>query len=194
MQKPKKIALDMDEVIVNFVDGILDAINLEFGSDLKREQITEWDMGSVLNPVIGYSWWKWLESHSWVWAQFKPTKGAIGAIDKLAQMEGVEIEIVTSKPEWAVWTVWKWLGKYRPNIHKVIVVKPHEKKCQVSDAEILVDDNWDNCYEWGLSDHARTALLWDAGWNQGDPDDYVPFNMLRVHGWDEVLKELGYGQ
>lgn len=180
------IAIDMDEVIVDFVGGLLGSINLEFGTELTEADITEWDMGKVLDPIIGYSWWKWLKARSWLWAQYQPVPGALGGIDKLHHA-GHRLEIVTSKPKWARYTVWTWMGRYRPAVDGVTIVDVGQSKRESTDARILIDDNWDNCMDW--TEHGTNdgwAYLLDKPWNSGQRH----MGINRVSNWDDILKEV----
>lgn len=180
------IAIDMDDVLVDFVGGLRAAVQTEFGVELTEESIREWNLHSTLDPIIGYSWWTWLKNREWIWATFPAMPGAIGYIERL-RSDGHYLELLTNKPRWAEHNVWKWLGKWRPAFNTVTIVeggsKPSpvdgtnvgNKKIDFSAADILVDDKPQNCQEF--IDAGRHAILF-----------------ARPHNQDALLKHDGHDQ
>lgn len=151
-----RIALDLDDVILDFVSNLVKIANLEYGTNLRAEDIVEWDLHKVLDDVVGENWWQWWRERDWLWAQADAVPGAIGGIRTLRR-EGHYLEILTSKPAWAEAQTFRWLGKWRPPVHRVTIVGPSDKKHEWSDAEILVDDKPKNVEEW--IEAGRTAIL-----------------------------------
>ena len=91
----------------------------------------------------GYaSWWDWLRDRDWLWSTFPAVEGAIGGIKRL-RAAGHYVECVTSKPEWAEFNVWKWLGKWRPAFNQVTIVNTGQSKLDFTDADVIVDDKLD---------------------------------------------------
>lgn len=187
----KHIALDLDDVILDFVGGLRTAIKKEFDVDIPQDTIKDFNLRPYLDPIVGRSWWAWLRERDWLWPNFPAVDGALGTIERLAG-EGYYLEIVTSKPEWADYAVWRWLGKWRPKVQRVTIVRKDDIKADYSDATILVDDKFDNCYEWAmLGSGDRTALLFTRPHNLGLEVGEGP--IIRVNNWREVydtIKEL----
>jgi 5'(3')-deoxyribonucleotidase len=184
------IALDLDGVLLDFSGGLCEAIKTEYDVDLMPEDITDWDLHPVLDPIIGYSWWKWLRERDWLWPNFPAVDGAIGAIDRLRR-DGHYLEIVTAKPDWATFAVWQWLGKWRPMVHRVTIVNTKgESKAHATNADILIDDKIENCLEWVESRSAGEAIVFGQPYNtEADAIDSV----YRIEGWPATLgliKEL----
>lgn len=182
----KSAAIDMDDVIVDFIGGILDAVYTEFGIRIEPDDINEWHISPMLDPIIGYNWWQWLEEHDWLWANFKAVPGAIGSIDRLSR-EGWDLEIITSKPKWAHHSVYQWLGKWRPSVNKVIILDPKEIKAKHSEAYILIDDKPQNCIDWAYS--GRPALLFDRPHNTVTEVEEHHL-ITRVYSWPDILTTL----
>lgn len=182
------IAVDMDDVLVDFVGGLVTAIATEYEVQITREQLEEcgWDLHPLLDPIVGRSWWSWLRDREWLWAGFPAVPGAIGGIDTLRR-QGHYLELVTSKPEWAEHNVWKWLGKWRPPFNQVTVVSPKQNKVDHTPADILIDDKPDNCASF-LAEN-RGAILFSAPHNK----HYKPAAPIlkRAADWSEVLNLLG---
>lgn len=75
------IAVDLDDVVLDFCGGVRKAIETEYGVTLP--EFEEWDLHKSLDPIIGYSWWKWMKQRDWLWPNFPVIPGAIGALDQL---------------------------------------------------------------------------------------------------------------
>lgn len=186
---PNHVAVDLDDVVLDFLGGLVTAVNTEFGSDLKQADVKDWDLHEMLDPIVGRSFWKWLRDRYWLWSNFPAVPGAMGGLEALRR-QGYYLECVTSKPDWAEAQVWKWMGKWRPPFHRVTIVGHDDKKADFSDALFLVDDKPQNCEEW--SETGRTALLFDR------PHNYLAWTgvqdnggvIVRAMDWDQVLKAL----
>jgi hypothetical protein len=180
------VALDMDDVVVDFEQGILRSIQIEYGVELQSPEWTP--TGSTLSELgreyFGRGgFWGWMKERDWVWATFQPVPGAIGGIRRLRQ-DGHTIELVTSKPEWAEPQVWRWLGKWRPPVNRVTLMRTDEgtKAEACPTADILIDDRPANCQSF--LDDGRMAVLFDRSNNR-----YVK-GMTRVRGWAGVLSYI----
>lgn len=175
------VAVDMDDVILDFLGGLRSAVKKEYDVTLSDTDFTEWNISGVLDPIIGRSWWSWMREREWIWATFPAVDGAIGAIDTMRR-KGHYIEIVTSKPQWAEHNVWKWLGKWRPSVQRVTIVN-QEEKVDVTDAALLIDDKPENCL--GFMNAGREAILFDRPHNKHASSKDL--NFLRGYDWQHVL-------
>ncbi len=159
----------------------------------------------MLNVYRGYAlkvgdWidWNWLqhqvdkEDWSWLWSEGVALglfryghiiKGAIIGMNRLAAV-GHELVVVTHRPQYAVKDTIDWLSYARLPFSGVHILSNGEPKTTV-DADILIDDKWDNVEEWALT--GRNALLFDQSWNQRTG---LPSSIRRVYGWECVVKEL----
>jgi 5'(3')-deoxyribonucleotidase len=185
----KHVAVDLDDVVLDFLGGVLASVNMERGSSLTREDITEWNLHPILDPILGENFWDWLERKDWLWANFSAVPGAIGGLEQLRR-KGYYLECLTSKPDWAEHNVWKWLGKWRPPFQRVTIVN-QESKVRYSDARWLIDDKPRNCIEWMAE--GRDAILFDRPHNRR-PQTVAPFSsgkmLVRCTGWEAVLEHI----
>lgn len=181
MSKPLHVAIDMDDVVVDFTGGLIKSVNIEHGTNLTVNDVTEWDLHPLLDPILGRSFWTWLREREWLWAQFDAVPGAIGAIDRLRR-EGHYIEFITSKPDWAIHNVYKWLGLWRPSVQRVTIVTLKDRKVDFTNADVLVDDKLANCQ--GFVDEGRVAIMFDAPHSRRTK---VPTTIHRAADWREVL-------
>jgi len=159
------IAIDLDDVILDFVGNLVNVLNTEYNAGLTQEDITEWDLSKKLDLIVGESWWAWWKRRDWLWAQAPAIPGAIGGLEKLRR-DGHYLEIVTAKPRWAEAQTFRWLGKWRPPVHRVTIVPVEQKikKSEVTAAELLIDDKPANCEEFLQAD--RMAILYERPHNR----------------------------
>lgn len=178
------IAVDMDDVMVDFVGGLVDAMHTEHGILISEELLEQagWDLHPLLDPIIGYSWWTWLRDREWLWANFPAVPGAIGAIEQLHR-QGHYLELVTAKPDWARHNVWKWLGKWRPNFDRVTIVDTTATKADATTAELLIDDKPSNLDAFFGTD--RYGVLFARPHNKRQRQQYPT-----AEDWAEVLEIL----
>ena len=177
-----RVAVDMDDVVLDFCGGLCASINLEYDTSFTTEDITQWDLAPLFGPVLGRGPMSWLRDRHWIWSTFKPVPGALGGIETLRR-GGHYLELLTSKPEWAEPAVWDWLRKWRPPFQRVTIVGPDDEKVTFSDSVILVDDKPGNLVEWE-KDPGRLGLLFDRPHNRSER------RFIRVNNWAEVVREV----
>lgn len=183
------IAVDLDDVVLDFCGGLVTAMNKEFDAGLTLDSFEEWDLKTLLDPVIGRSWWDWLRERDWLWANFDAIDGSLGGLEKLRR-DGHYLECVTSKPQWAEASVWKWLGKWRPPFQAVTIVDTAKegsvRKVDVTEASILIDDKPSNIADF--CNEARSGILFDRPHNlKMKPDTKAVWAYQRAAGWTDVL-------
>lgn len=178
------VAIDLDDVTVDFVPGMLASYEREFGERIDIDSGGTWGptmvqffQGTDRLLAAGYrSAWDWLKEREWLWAQFPAVPGAIGGITAL-RAQGHYVEAVTSKPKWAEHNVWKWLGKWRPPFNQVTIVSTGDKKVNFTDADIIVDDKLETCKQF------PHAVWFDRFGSQESSDPRI----YRVQTWEEVV-------
>jgi len=175
------IAVDMDDVLVDFVGGLVAAVHTEFGVQITPHQLEEagWNLHPLLDPIVGYSWWTWLKHREWLWANFPALPGAIGGIERLRSQQHF-LELVTAKPAWAEHNVWKWLGKWRPAFNRVTIVHTYACKADATSADLLIDDKPDNCDQF--LNQGRKAILFARPHNRWARDAFIT-----AYSWHDVL-------
>jgi len=187
MTTTKHVAIDLDDVTVDFMHGVMDAFETEYGG---RWPYAGHSWSSALeafykHPLFlesGYkSWWEWLRDREWLWARFPAVPGAIGGIARL-RTAGWYVEAVTSKPKWAEHNVWKWLGHYRPPFNAVTIVSPDMDKVAFTTAAVIVDDKEATCRSFHRD--GRQAVLF-ARHEQHEPGPY-----LVARDWEDVIKHM----
>lgn len=176
------VAVDLDDVVLDFMGGVQRAVQKEYGVQVPA--FDKWEISETLDPIIGKSWWLWMRERDWLWPNFEAMDGSIGALAQL-RSDGHYVEIVTSKPQWAEFAVWKWLGKWRPPVQRVTIVDTEDEtitKLDVTDADVLIDDHIVNLIPFDKD--GRLGLLFDRPHNLGVN---VTGGIIRVHGWPSVI-------
>lgn len=180
-----KVAIDLDDVCLDFFGAITDAVNMEYGTQLTAADYKEWDLHKIIDPIIGKSWWNWWRSRDWLWARAQAVPGAIGGIQKLRD-GGHYVELVTSKPRWAEAQTWQWLGKWRLPVQRVTITDDSITKASVTDADVLVDDKLQNVEEWAAT--GRHAILFTRPHNRRlKPESIL---VTRVFSWREIVEQI----
>ncbi len=177
------IAVDLDDVVLAFGDGVREAVAKEYG--VQVPEFRGWNgIGESIDPIIGRSWWEWMEERDWLWAHFDVMPGAIGGLSMLRE-RGHYVEILTTKPLWAEYAVWKWLGKWRPPVQRVTIVglENSDVKAELTEADVIVDDNADNIYPF--IEDGRMGILYDRPHNQ--EAQLLDHAMYRAMDWRQVV-------
>jgi len=176
------LAFDFDDVIADFGGRVIETVNMEYGVNLKIEDVTSWDLNQLLDPIMGEDWWQWWEERDWLWAKASAIPGALGGLRQLHQ-KGHWIEIVTAKPNWARAGLWEWLGKWKPLVDQVTIgpARPPMNKAEYTDADLLVDDKPQNCEEFMRS--GGTAILFNRPHNKS----FYSHQIYRANDWKTVI-------
>lgn len=183
-----KIAVDADDTFFDYWIGVVTAkVEGEFGVDLTWQPGSNWDSNPVKNffKSRGEDWWDWMQRKSWLWALCKPFDGAIGCVEDWRR-QGHTVELLTKKPDWAIWTVYNLLAKWKLSFDKVIAVPLDGAKHDYSDADLLIDDSDSNIQGW--INTGRGAVLFERPWNKEADFEGGPGSGLiqNAQHWAEV--------
>lgn len=185
------IAIDMDDVIVDFTPTILAAVERDLGAVVNFEDVTSFDMneGALADVPFpgGVTWMEWLATRPSIWRYAPPVIGALAGLDTL-RSAGHTLEILTKKPAWAEYVVWGFLHDHQLPVQRATIVPAGARKERCSDADILIDDSPENVLTW--IDTCRPAILFDRPWNRDVPPST---SIIRAWGWADVLKIVGSG-
>lgn len=180
-----RVAVDLDGVVVDFVGSLLRQVWCDTGVELQREQVTEWDPGPLLDPVLGRPWMDWLrERCDEVWGLAAPlVPNAVMGVRLLALRH--DVEILTVKPDWAVDAALAWARWHLPDV-PLVIVPPGERKTRYAPAaQLLIDDNPEECLAFARS--GRRAMLYNALYNRNAPPHEL---VRRVRSWPEIIELL----
>ena len=196
MKKNKKIiiAIDVDEVSLDFMNPLLEYHNDKYGTSLKREDFKSFNLwetwGGTRQEAVKKVYYFFNSPYS---ENIKPIKGSQESINILSKNK--DLVIATSIPGYLHSRTIGMLSKYYSGMFKDFYFtyqfdrnNGNRKKniCLEKNVDFIIDDVIDNVL--ACSSVVKKAFLFDSPWNQ---INNLPENVGRVHSWKEVLKQLG---
>jgi len=190
------IGLDLDDVIIDFNEGLMHYHNALYGTSYTRKDITSWALentwGCTTNEAIQrvYDFY-----HSEEHGRCPAVRGAVDMIHQLSVV--YSITVITSRPENVRELTTNWLNQHVPDILGEIHFLGHYhgpesrrkskgEVCKELGVGLFIEDslaNAENVAEQGIP-----VLLFDKPWNQGD----LPPNTIRMYSWEGIREMLLY--
>ncbi len=188
------IAIDLDEVLCDFIGELINYYNNKYDTNYKKEdfhtynfwQVWGGNQNKAIDIVHDFHKTHYFEN-------IKPIKGSIKAISKLKQKH--ELIVITSRQHSIEKQTKQWVEKYFPNTFDEIILTNHFAKngfsktkkyyCDKFKVDILIEDNIHYANE-SLSKQRKVFLL-DYPWNRSKE---LNKEVVRVHSWDELEKKL----
>ncbi len=172
------ILVDMDDTIELLLDAWLDKLNVEYGRNVRREDITEWDVTAAF-PGLTHSQVYGVLSDDDFWKDVKPMPGAAEALARFIE-RGHSVYIVTATSYQSLkGKMEHLLFRYFPFIKWENVIITCCK--QMIKGDVMIDDGFHN-----LVGGEYKKILIDAPYNRAF--DAEKHGMIRVYGWDEIEK------
>ncbi len=190
----KTIAVDFDDVLMDFNAGFLTSHNNLYKTVLTYENLIDYDNWERVYGCDKETMLKRAKDfyHSPEHMLVSPVQGAIEAIAKLSKK--YSLQIVTSRPDSVRERTLAWLDIHFPQLfhefHFTNIyageagTKPKSKSevCQEIGALVLIDDALRHATEVAMA--GIPVLLPDRPWNR----DRTPIGVTRVKTWDDILK------
>lgn len=182
-----RIAVDMDEVLAQFVKKVLDRWNRENGTSFKRENFQLWDMKATLGPEADVILKEWCGEDTF-FRYLQPVPGAIKGFNSLIDA-GHDVLVATAVLAHANYCYddkRAWMRDQFPRWNMDNFIACARKG--FIDADILIDDGPHNIEAW-LKAGKSGAVLLDAPWNQSFQPAAArePNRFTRVKNWDEIV-------
>lgn len=189
----KTIAVDFDDVLMEFNAGFLASHNRLYNTSLVFENLIDYDNWERIYGCDKESMAKRARDfyQSPEHMLVSPVIGAVEAIQRLS--ENHYLHIVTSRPETVRHHTLEWLDRHFPNLfhdfHFTNIyagehgVKPKAKAevCKEIGAEVLIDDALKHATLVAAS--GIPVLLPDRPWNR----DLTPAGVTRVKTWGDIV-------
>lgn len=189
----KTIAVDFDDVVLDFNRGFLTSHNQRYGTNLTYDQLINYDNWETVYGCDKDTMTERAREfyHSPEHGLTAPIAGAIEAIADLAQ--SYSLEIVTSRPDTVRSVTLEWLDRHCPghfsNFHFTNIYAGANGAKQRSKAEVcreigalaLIDDALRHAKDVAAA--GITAILPDRPWNQSE----TPSGVHRMHSWNEIV-------
>lgn len=188
-----KIGIDIDEIIVEFLEGYILHYNKKYNSNVKLEQFHSYNFWEVLpltkEQVISLAE-EFFESN--YFEEIALVKGSKKALLEL--IKNNSLYFITSRPShWQSKTV-TFFKKHLPT-HKYEIIfssdfhnagsNTKSQICSSLGVNVMIEDNKHyalDCAKQGIS-----VLLLDKPWNKGAVHEKIK----RVFSWEEILTEIG---
>lgn len=173
--KKLQIILDSDEVIVQNIDLLLEKYNGEYGTDLKRDELHEWDLTTVQKE--GTNILKYFNEPGF-FRHLPLMKDAQKIIKQLIE-DGHDVVIATSSPKSGILDKIEFFEEYFPFIPFSQVIPITRKDLLKGD--IMLDDAPHNLEV----SSCRYPVIFDNLWNRNT--EKYPFlkDLKRIHSWEE---------
>jgi len=203
---PFVVALDVDEVLVQYLAGYMAYYNNAHGtswavSDFNTYKFWLVHGGSQEECVTDI--YKFHDS-PYFQEQLEVVPGALEALQELAAIPGVELHVVTSRHAEIEEATNVYLERHFPGLlprervhvgnHWGTAEQPRVSKpamCQKIGAKVLVDDSSDYCKEIATYDLQAVLFDWEGayGWNKEGIED-ASANIVRAKDWPAVVARI----
>ena len=177
-----KIAIDIDNVIVNTTQRVLDYINERIGTNLQIDDIKTYWIENALHEQ-----WRWIVPHAFddkeMWKGIELIEGAIKTIEALYK-EGHEIYFATATTAENFRKKVKYLTRVMPFFPEDYVRK-HSisiKVKQLLNVDVLIDDCTDNF----TGERLYAAVCLSYAWNEDFLDKAARVGDFRVSSWGAI--------
>lgn len=168
------ILVDLDNVLINTGQAWVDTLNNRYGTTVKYDDVSEWDMSKFFPTLTRDEVYEPLSTGE-VWSSASPIPGAQDALAKLIN-DGHDVYVVTSSSLNTIGKKWTdILQTFFPMIRHNNVIVSHRK--QMIDADILIDDA-----PFNLKGGRYFSILFDAPHNRSETDS----GLTRAANWDEA--------
>ena len=189
----QKIAIDIDDVLLNFMGGLIHFYNFKYGTSFKKRDIFSYKLEESFGITKKERLRRLDEFYkSPFFSEIGPIPGSQEALDLLSKEN--EIIIVTSRElnlkqitEYSLERNFK--GKYSELFYSKnysqIGGKSKAEICLEQKASVLIED----CLIYALDCNAKgiPSFLIDKPWNKTNLDGTL---VKRVRNWKEILKKI----
>lgn len=173
-----RIAIDVDDVIIDLMPVWLDAYGRQTGEVLDAKEIRNWDMRkNVKDPVLCYSLLK-----TPIWQNAKPVRNAGMAVYRMLRA-GIDVVYVTAS--WAE-SKTQWLidcGYLNDSDDPRLVVARNKS---LINADMIIDDNAETVIRY-----PKGGIIFARPWND---IKIWPVTVERLDGWLAILDHLKLGR
>ncbi len=189
------IAVDLDDVTVAIMDGLLSYHNNKYSTNFRIENHTVWDLDKVWDCTPQEAMKRVYDFyHSSFMELLLPIDGAIPGIKKLSKKH--QLSFVTSRPDFLEVKTKRWLKHYLPKLNIPLYftnqyTPDHESKLKKSDIckrlniSLIIEDAPVNAVDC-VSNNIQ-VLLYDRPWNTEIENSKL---ITRVDSWKDVLEIL----
>lgn len=196
-QNKERIGIDLDDVLANFIDGLMLYHNQTYGTSIRREEVQNFSFGDIFGGTLEERVKKvkdFFETN--YFDNLLPIEDSQESINYLALSN--ELFIVTSRPIFIKEKTERWLNKFFTDKFSGIVNssnhyskaensgKTKAQLCRELGISVLIDDSLDYILQCP-STRIKGILFGNYPWNQ---NGNLPLGIARVKNWKEALEKL----
>ena len=133
-----RIGVDLDGVVADFTQGWTSQYKIDFGNEIKEEDITEWGLSKPLTHFEEeIDFWNWAKDFngSSIFRNLNTYENAVKVLFEIS-MDGHEVVIISSKPWWSIHDTLIWLGENKIPSKEIHFL---EDKWKI-DCDVYIDD------------------------------------------------------
>ncbi|MFO7750111.1 MAG: bifunctional metallophosphatase/5'-nucleotidase [Desulfobacteraceae bacterium] len=191
---PKRIYVDMDDVISRTTDTYAEIVHREFGKKVRFEEMVSFDLKKSfgLTEREFCSFFDLVHQPE-VLLSYEPVEGCMSVLSMWAR-KGYVIDVVTGRPPYARDASLAWLNRYRIPYGEFTMVDKYNRTANDPSGVITKDQLMQRQYDMAVEDSREMAIflahtmnvpaiLYDRPWN-GEPVNHK--NVMRVSSWQEI--------
>jgi len=185
-----KIAIDVDDIIADFIPSLIRFHNSVYGTSLRFDNFTSRKFWTIWGGTKKSDIEKIFSFYKTVFFKnIKPLKGAQEGIKNLKKRH--ELFIITSRESPAKKETLNWISKYFPNMFSEIFFTENGKGkrkydiCKEVNIDVIIEDDVDNIIE--CSRNGIKVIAIDYPWNKIKS---LPENVHKVNSWVEIVDLL----
>ncbi len=193
----ESIFVDIDDTALEFADPFIEFHNEKYGTDLSREDMSDYDLSIILNCTSGEAVKRIEEFHQTI-LEVPEVPGATEVLRKLAEKYDIIFSTVrdpivsdVTKQHLSIFST----GSI-PFFKEIHHASPNESKEDFAlsrNAVIAIDDKVSHCKAYRKAG-IKTFLFDKDGKNNWSHDisdqELNELEIIRVKSWEEVLKEI----
>lgn len=161
------VLFDMDDVLLNTVTNWVDSINKKYGTNVKIEDVVDWDI-TVPFPNLKKSDIFSILSEREFWKKVGPTKDSIEILRSLNRQSNIDLYIVTAAiPKTFIVKYEECFRIHFPFIKSKQIICCNNK--HLIDGDFIIDDNADNFRQKTDYQKLPKRILFDRPWNKNEP-------------------------
>jgi len=189
----RKIGIDIDEVITEFVKSYLKIYNHKYDDNKTFEDICSYDLWKPLGITRGEAFE--ISDEFYASRDFDNISFVDGAKDGIERLSREnELFFITSRPVKIKEKTEQFFKKSFPNLNLPLIFSDglfHNQEetkaniCKELNIDSIIEDNIN--YAFDCAETGIITYLLDKPWNQSNA---LPKNIIRVKNWKEIMEKL----
>lgn len=190
-----KIAIDIDEVLAEFVKGLLKYHNKTFNTHITFGDVHSYNLWQVWGGTEDEAWEKFDKFYETPeFAEIEPIKSSQESVKQITKTH--QTIVITSRPSEYKPRTLEWLNKHFPNYFERIRFTDEFRGkdnglsrkfylCQEEKTDIILEDSAKIARD--CSRVCKKVILFNKPWNRMQ---YTTGNTFRVDTWEEALNQI----